>query len=603
MGIWFNDAELARVRQLVAEKEPTATAIAAEAWAMAEAGMGGESAPEGDFELFLTACAVMRLLTEERRYALMAHDAMLRWTAEWSRGELKRGAQALIGAIVFECCYDAWTKPQRQAMTELLVKLHESFREILPDAGDPHIVTNNHWAVAHAGAALAARAVHQRDGVNMSEGLEWARERTRVFLHHFGDQGLYHEGLGYLAYPAAFLLPWLVADPEMAAAFPNLRNMAASLFSAACARPMVSDEDGNVSGVGMKLSWNDDGLGWCQSNTVILSMALAHEKQRGALRWMYDRLNGVHADKTFTPGWGGWFFTLLFYPYDTPAQDPNGVLPTHLTDTRQGLSVRRAWYRDANDAILGCYARSTFVGGHAHDDAGSVRFMALGHDWIMGGGQARSEAKYQSLVTAADGVRAKPYGLGAVIWDTPNVFGIDLRKPTIGYAERYVAVEFGADATRLALLDVIDDHLNRDWIWNITFERGLRCETFPGGFNLFANDGANLHARFFGSQPVEVWQHAAPDANRTYQSGAKKSYPGRPVLSAKFKFEKHLSIYVVMSVQRGPAPVLELRQGLNVNFGGQEWRRPFGAAIPAGFRLGVSGTLCRYPAGTLTTER
>jgi hypothetical protein len=314
---------------------------------------------------------------------------------------------------------------------------------------------------------------------------------------------------------------------------------------------------------------------------------------------MYDHLNGIHADRSFAPTWGGWFFALLYYPYDAPATDPNGILPTHLTDTRQGLSIRRNRYRDGADAILGCYARTTHVGGHAHDDAGSVRFMALGHDWIMGGGQARPEGQYQSIVTSADGSRAKPFGLGAVIWDTPTVFGMDLRKPSIGYAERYVAVDFAGDVTRLALLDVLDDHLDRDWIWNLTFARGLEWAPFTGGFRLLADDGANLIAHFLGTQPAEVGLHAAPDSSRTYQNGTTRRYPGRPTLSARFAHAPQLSIYVVLSVQRGDAPAIRLLEGLDVEIAGRAWRRPFGAAIPAAFRLDTGGTLCRWPAGVV----
>ena len=89
-----------------------------------------------------------------------------------------------------------------------------------------------------------------------------------------------------------------------------------------------------------------------------------------------------------------------------------------------------------------------------------------------------------------------------------------------------------------------------------------------------------------------------PDSHRTYQAGTRVDYPGEPYVRAHFPFKTHLGIYVVMTVQRGPAPdVVPMGQGLGVRIGDWEWGRPFGAAVPAAFIPGESGVLCRYPDG------
>ena len=300
------------------------------------------------------------------------------------------------------------------------------------------------------------------------------------------------------------------------------------------------------------------------------------------------------------------FFTLFYYPYEVQAVKATGMLPHHLTDTRQGISIFRDRYCGANDAILGCYARSSFAGGHAQDDAGSIRLMALGHDWIMGGGQARGQAEHQSVVTPADGKRRQPFGLGSVIWDevteAGGVFGMDLRRPSIGYAERYVAVNFGGASGSpvvLGLLDQVDDHLGRDWLWNMTFEPGLKLRIHDDrcGFGLVAADGASLVARFLGARPVSIERKTTPDSKRTFQSGTTKVYPGRPYVQARFANQEHLGIYVVMAIQKGEPPCIKVVEGLSVKVGGWNWSRPFGAAIPASFRPGQSPGLCRCPSG------
>jgi hypothetical protein len=626
--LWFDRSDVETLRRRIAQNEPTASGIWRLARALAQT--PAQAVPEEAEEQYPVACAIAHLVTGERQYADKAHEFVLRWTAGWTTGELMLAHWAMVGAIVQECCCDAWDESQRIAMTQLLVKLHEGQRQVDLHVGNPHDVTNNHWAVSHAGAALAAMAAHAHPvdergtAADMGEGMAWAMGRVRAFLMHHGDRGLYHEGLGYMAYPAAYWLPAIVAwrrfgGGDLVERFANIRQMAASLYATACARPTVPDDGGPSTSFGMKLSWNDDGLGWMQSGVNTLLIALAPREQVGALRWMYDRLSGIHSPAakpippqadtpapSFSPGFAGWFFTLLYYPYDVPAVEPTGILPLHYADSRQGIGVFRNQYRDGHDAILGCYARATFVGGHAHDDAGSIRLMALGHDWIMGGGQARPKAEYQSLVMPADGKRRQPYGLGAVIWDEAHdaggVFGMDLRKPNIGYCERYVAVDYSGRCgapVLLAMLDQIDDHLTRDWLWNITYEPGLRLtiDEDRRGFSLTAADGVAMLARFLGVAPASIEPKTTPDSSRTYQSGWSRTYPGRPYIQARFANRAHLGIYAVMAIGRGQVPRAELIGGLDVRVDAHEWRRPFGAAIPAAFRLGVSGGLCKYPAG------
>ena len=132
-------------------------------------------------------------------------------------------------------------------------------------------------------------------------------------------------------------------------------------------------------------------------------LALIPDEEAGSHISWFDRMHG-HAspDKEFGPYCGGRYYAAVSYPYNSKPCEPGDHLPKKVCDSRQGLWIARDRYQDQDDAVLGAYARATHVGGHSHHDAGSVRLMALNHDWIIGGGQARGNAEWQSSVTDAD---------------------------------------------------------------------------------------------------------------------------------------------------------------------------------------------------------
>jgi hypothetical protein len=612
--LWHTADDVARLRARLAAGDPVVTALARLAAARVAAlpeitdPLDGETSP-------LAACAVHYLLTGDAAPARWAAEQFLAYTAAGSTGNLTLAGWALQGAVLHAACYDAWTPAQGVAMSARLAGLAAMQREIDRHVGNPHIVTNNHWAVSHAGAAMAAMAAHghpRDDGTpwDLREAAAWGLGRVRAFVLQHGDHGLYHEGIGYQLYPMAFWLPAVLAargfdGTDLLADLPHLRLLPSTLYALAAARP-VRDEAGALTGaVGMKLSWNDDGQGWCRSNVAVLLTALASPEHAGPLRRQFDRLSGLEGDGAFAPAWCGWYFALCAYPYDTPAAPPD-ALPRAVLDGRQGLAIFRNRYAGADDAVLGAYARATFVGGHRQDDAGSLRLMALDHDWILGGGQARADAAYQSVVAPADGSRVSPPGLGAVIWHaaTPKggVVAMDLRNVNRAYSERYAAVDYSGACgapVALALLDLVDDHHGRDWHWNLTFapELVFTADADGRGFTLAADDGATLAARFLGVAPDGLACLRMPDSARTFQSGAVVQYPGRPYVQAYFAARPHLAIYMVLTIQRGPGPTIALGDGVDVRLGTHPWSRPFQAAVPAAYDLVRAGTLCRYPDG------
>ncbi len=651
---WLDEPRLEMLRRLAQEGEPTLAAL--QALSREEAGKPLEAVlhafrqstegDENDVFRFLAACCVCHLLDGSGGYAEKVRATLEEMALSPAKSDLGQAARSMVAAIAYDCCHAAWDPVQAAEMTVVVANMARKARTI--NRGNPHLVSNNWWSVTHGGSALAAMAAHGNplpDGslCDLSEDIAWSMGRIKAFLGHHGDFGIYHEGLGYQMYAMTYWVPAVLAwrrfcGSDLLAEFPNLRKTPLALFGVTVFRHPLEDEHlAEVSGrdsvpardsavaavsvwqdpehkeisnrpMGSMLSWNDAGQGFAQSAVVPMMLALAAPEHRGALRWMFDRLAGVQGDGRLSPDWGGWFFVLACYPFDIPATEPGGVLPRHFTDNRQGLSVFRQKYRDGDDALLGIYARTTQMGGHQQDDAGSIRLAALGHDWILGGGQARREAQWQSVVTPQGGRTLKPAACGLVLWDEAKpqggVFGMDLRKPSVAYAERYVAVDWSGacgSPVLLALLDQIDDHQSREWCWNMTFahDLGFLRHDDGNGFTLSHADGSRLFARFLGAQPKSLETATMPDSDRTFSNGKTVRYPGRPYAVATFPAQPYLGIYALMTVQRGEGSEMKLLSGLDVQVGRYIWERPFGAAVPVAFRPGKSGVLSRYPSGDL----
>lgn len=616
--LWLAHDAPARFRALLAAGEPTLVAIAA--WARGEAARDPATvlvrdpqrpanlADDARGDDHVVGCALTALLDQDRAAARRALDTFLFWTAHWNPSDLGAANQALHGAVAWDCCAALWDDAQRAAAADRLATLHRGFREI--NNGNPHTVTNNWWAVTHGGALVAALAAHGQRGADggrhdLAEGIAWARGRLDAFATHFGDGGLYHEGLGYQGYTCSLLLPALLADGgPLLPNHPGLRAMAAGIATGSALAPAASDRGEGGDDFGMLLSWNDAGLGWWHVGAYPCALALAPATQRGALRWFFDRITGVAGPRRFAGGHAGRFFTLVGYPFDVPAVPPEGALPRSVRDGRQGLLMRRSRWQDGDDVVLGAYAKTTWVGGHRQDDAGSIRLIALGQAWIVGGGQARGERDFQSVCAPIG--QGTPGGCGALLWDDPRPeggsLGMDLRKVSSAYHERYLAAEWsgapGVPAV-LALLDQADDHLGRDWRWTLSFLPHQRCELHAdgAGFTLRADD-ARLDARFLAARPRALALGRMPDSKRTYSGGGTVAYPGRPYVIAEFAPTPRLAVYVAMTVTRGEPPPLTLaEEGTDLLVGAWRWRRPFGAAIPDAWRPGTSGGLCKAPAG------
>jgi hypothetical protein len=560
------------------------------------------------------ACAVAHLLSGEHEYALRARRVIHHMSRFWDPFDLGVAALSIQAVIVQQCCADAWSEADRMSFNVLLARFSLAVREVRH--GNPYQVGNNWWAVTHGASLVAALASHgqPKEGGghwDHSELIAFCGQRLAAFCKHFGDTGLYHEGQGYQAYACGGLLPALLAwracgGPDLFDRYPNLLQMGPSMAAITCARHNLTDAQGQAPEWGSSISWNDHGQGWPAGAMDNILLGIAPKAQRGGLLHWWNRMWG-HASpyKTYAPWTHGLYFAAVSYPYDTEEVGANTALPRSVSDSRQGLWIVRDRYRDQDDALLGAYARSTHVGGHTHEDAGSLRMLALNHDWILGGGNGQALPEWQSTVCAAEETwRRESQNHGMVIWDEVDDqearMAMDLRACSRGYHERYVSVRWATDRSPLILarFDLLEHQPGRKWWWTQLFAPELRCELVAQGFNLHAGDGANMQVRFIGHQPDELILDRAPGSHRIF--GADRiDYPGRPYVRAIFGGDRELQhIYAVATIQHGTAPTIEsVDAGVGLRIGNNLWKRPFGAAVPLGFQLMKNRNLCQFPSG------
>ncbi|TVR45096.1 MAG: hypothetical protein EA402_05150 [Planctomycetota bacterium] len=628
--LWFDAAHIDHLCRLRDAGEPHLCALLD--WAKTESRREGdqlypqEPHPSGLPHVtgereYLSACALLALLgsdDDERAGASARAMVVLRHITSGGRpADLGIAAWSMDASILADACWPWLSIADQGFLADLLLELHRRIRSQV-SKGNPHIVNNNWWALSHGGClltglALRARRSYADTDLDVDEGVRWSRQRLYAFCHHFGSAGLYHEGLGYQNYTMSMLYPALLADQRhggrlVAEQFPHLGNTAASMYASvvACRPTADTEEEPSKEQLGMKLSWNDDGPGHIGGSHEMAMLALARSEAMGALRHIYDHLHGIYGDRSFAPAHSGMYFAATLYPYHVPAEDPSS-LPTFIADNRQGLVMVRSGWEGSKDCVFGAYARATHVGGHSADDAGSIRLIALGHDWIVGGGQARGAAVYQSVVIDDSGERPKPAPCGSLFWREETAHGgiiaMDLRKFHGAYSERHVAVDYSGACgvpVALALLDQIDDHRSdRGWLWNLSFAPNLSCELDADGhgFRLLAEDGSRLSARFLGDLPQSLEVLEMPASRRTYSAGFTVNYCSRRYIQGRFPAKAPLGILTAITVSPGPGPQLSSAGGTAIRIGDKIWQRPFGDDLPPNFQPGISGGVCPYPNG------
>ena len=617
--IFLEESRQAEWQSLLRRKDPTAVSMLAALRRQAGVDNGLTTpAPmpiEEDPEYRASASIILGWLEKSGGLAEQGLLQLLPLLVEEPKSDLGAAARTLAGVIAWDFSKGVVPAHMRAQLAEALAFRARGFLKI--HKGNPHIVTNNWWMLTHGACLLACIAVDGEKGshgrIDLADLKAWALGRFEAFCAHFGPAGLYHEGLGYMAYTLSSLMPALYAvrrhlKPDILDQFPQLARSIPSLLTATGAFEHT-DNGADDPVFGACLQWNDAGRSTPALNPVITGMGMAPQEQIGALRWVFDRLHGIHGRNTWECPYRGIGLAVALYPFKIEPVAPSGVLPARVFDSKQGLGIWRSGWKDGQDCVLGWYARACHPGGHGQDDAASVRLMALGRTWICGGGQARPGAAFQSVLSHADATaRPKPAPLAHPFSVTQEaeggVVGIDTRRSLGAYSERYIA--WRKDCGRplcLAIMDLLDDR--RDpapaWQWNLSFPRELEVEIHSdgAGFSLLDPQCGRLDARFLLDQPDNLSIEEMPASRRIYASGNVIHYPGDRFVCARFANRQQLKIICMLAVSPQGAAAANLQlKGRDLHIDDIAWETPFHPAILKSADLaGLLPNLMRYPGG------
>ncbi|TVR53690.1 MAG: hypothetical protein EA425_03210 [Puniceicoccaceae bacterium] len=497
---------------------------------------------------------------------------------------LGKAAAAQAAAIAYDACTGLWAEEERHRLAGRIAGLVESFDRLSKD--NPDNPFNNWWGVTHASAGLAALAILPEEPA-MAPRVERAIERVRTYLLNYGDRGNYYEGIGYGLYAFSHWAPFVLAcrhclgrDPADTAV--GLDRLPALVYATTvpCAKEVGCGDGAGPGERGRRIFWNDDGGGFPGAGVAALLFGLAPRRQLAALRRQYDQLCGPEGDGTCFRAERNPLWTLLFYPAETPPAAPGDPdpekegLPLTVVDQRTGLVLFRNRYRDADDSVFAAYAKACHGGGHNHEDAGSIRLMALGRSWATGGGQAKPEPEYQCVLlrNTAQRPAGAPPGhtrLGQLSYFAPAPDGSPGGAASLRLAQlygarmvdRHLAVCFDpcpGVAVLLAGVEVLWDEAPVRWDWSLCFERELSFEAGKDGrgFLLTAPE-AGAAVTFVAPEKLELQCREGPASERTFSNGRYVVYPGARYITASLTAAR-TEILWVMTVQRGAPPGIEV---------------------------------------------
>lgn len=508
--------------------------------------------------------------------------------------DLNRANQTLGVVLAYDFAKDMIPDKLRGEMAELLLGLARSFLSIRN--GNPHIVTNNWYMLTHGACCLAAMAVDGEknsagDVIDSVELEHWALNRCKAFCQHFGNAGLYHEGSGYICYTLSMLAPLIVAQKnkrgfDLTLEHQGLRHTLHSMFISIAT---VQERDG--PGVAM-LDWNDTGRSVGGLNPFVPLLTLSDKALQGGLLQRLRTTIGSEGANKWECSYKGLPMALAIWPLGVLAEDPEKSLARSCMDNRHGLGHWRSSWQDETAVLIGWYARTTHASpGHSHDDAGSIRLLGLGQTWICGGGQARSNSIWQSVLTHANkedrpAKHPNAYVFSKRIEKNSACIGIEMRHALGAYSERYVSwnVQQGYPMV-MAIMDLLTDHREepKSYTWNLSMPSDLNVTVDEDGKGFTATNaiGRSLRGQFLLDTPDTLELCTMPESKRTFSGGKTVHYPGDYYVSAGFAGRSEIKILVLLTLveiesDRGN-PVLDGQNILLAN--GRQWVQPFAGAI------------------------
>lgn len=427
------------------------------------------------------------LLTEKRRYAQIAYDALRAIhqnpdpdgrIPEENYG-LSRAMTGMGFAIAYDWAYHGLSPDQREYVREKIKIALDAW----PSYHHANLKTDHmgsNWvAVCRGGELVMMLAVYEEDdrAVRYRKLKNWLLQHIETA---YGPSGWSQEGIGYIRYASQFLLPAIYAaqsvgdtafDDQLGSIAWHRLQMAVGAFTPE-RHHLMSGVD-NTSGT--------DDQGW----TSLLLNAVP-EAHRPYYTSFYDHHMGVHAvnppAEKYDHKRAGTTWALLYYPIESNSKTPTQGLSRSLFDEEKGMYYFRDQWTNASDILVSMAGDYTHH-GHAWDVREGFQLGIVAHGTLYAGGpgKEREHRGFSSLLVdgrafpedgghtgAPVSADADSSGGGYVIVDG----GAKYRSLGVETARRHLMVRYpedGPDAV-LSTLDRVQADSSHTYTWQLNHD-------------------------------------------------------------------------------------------------------------------------------------
>ncbi len=494
--LFVDPDEVSALREKV--KKPPFSHMLKAIRAKAAAGRDGRKLKSVLYDMTLRHQAQLYLLTGEKNYARDAAKLTREiisdkkfWNDPRSKG-LTRAAGALSVAMAYDFCYDAWDAELRKDVSRELLEIASGMMASMGRGANTKIA-NNWQGVRYGASGIAALACDEKGGRDL------AASAYGTLLRHIkaniGSEGWNPEGIGYTLYPATFTAPFGVVAKR--AGLGDVRKDVPAYgktfwTTLAGTTPIPTSSDGRL---GIRADLADDHPHYHSNGTLGMAFYYAPDKQRPALKWMYDRFLGAKGDESWdVDDWGGGLYSVLFYPADVTAKNPAEAIGLNYVDKSHGITIFRNRFKDANDVVALVNAAGRRPAGcHAGPDTNTFRIQGLGAQFTAGSGRT-GQTGGQTNLFAGEPPRRGNGKEGTLVGHefTRRGGGYSVVKGScMGVTNHVRRFHTSFDPASGSEAVFVSSDTSRDGsLWRLNTPEYNTIKTFDGGFTITAPTGA-----------------------------------------------------------------------------------------------------------------
>jgi len=428
-----------------------------------------------------------------------------------SRG-LTRATLLQNVSLTYDFGYNNFSIPQQERINELMYKVMFTTEANMGHEAN-YSIASNWMGVRYGSVMLTAYAWDNRENISPQQNQPLLWDATKRMGDHL-DANLYRNGwngesMGYHSYDWMFVGPALIAaqNSSQSDAF-LMQNFAPKAINSLHAISTATVNIPTLGRRGMKPDLSDDNLMASPLHLLALGFRLHPQQQHGALKWMH---NYFFDPKMYFDDRGLLLYSLLYYPPEVTATNPETLGWLNYHDPEQGVVIFRNRFKDENDIVSLYTATSKRVKGHQGPDTNTFRLIGLGVPWIVGAGRTGEIAGQTNLFPALDETPEKGNtdSLGYLheyeffqAGEGGYAIGSGSSTQVNGHC-RFYYTSFAADNT--AAIVIVKDISENGERWRINTPEFNRIVTSENGFTLVGPNNASLKATVMSNgKPVKM---------------------------------------------------------------------------------------------------